>query len=91
LIASFQAVGQADPAQKATMLTAGISQAMNATMAGLAVAIPCMVAYSFLMNRTNRLVSELDQSAVQTLDILKQRFYSVQSGALKSLSRKETN
>jgi biopolymer transport protein ExbB len=91
LIASFQAVGMADPAQKATMLTAGISQAMNATMAGLAVAIPCMVAYSFLMNRTNRLISELDQSAVQTLDILKQRFYSVQSGALKSVSRPKTS
>jgi biopolymer transport protein ExbB len=93
LIQSFQAVGQADPAQKANLLTAGISQAMNATMMGLAVAIPCMVAYSFLTNRSNRLVAELDQAAVQTLDILKQRFYSVQSGALKSMSKKvkETN
>jgi biopolymer transport protein ExbB len=88
LIASFHAVGQADPAQKAALLTAGISQAMNATMLGLAVAIPCMVAFSFLMNRTNRLVAELDQAAVQTLDILKQRFYSVQSGALKQAAKK---
>ncbi len=88
LIASFHAVGQADPTQKAQLLTAGISQAMNATMMGLGVAIPCMVAFSFLMNRTNKLVSELDQAAVQTLDILKQRFYSVQSGALKQASKK---
>lgn len=90
LISSFHAVGQADPAQKAAMLTAGISQAMNATMLGLAVAIPCMVAFSFLMNRTNRLVAEIDQSAVTTLDILKQRFYSAQTGALKALPKSKT-
>ena len=55
LISSFEAVGHADAQQKSALLAAGISTAMNATMMGLAVAIPCMVAFSFLINRTNRL------------------------------------
>jgi biopolymer transport protein ExbB/TolQ len=79
LIASFEAVGHADPQQKATLLAAGISSAMNATMLGLAVAIPCMVAFSFLMNRTNKLIGDVDGSAVRALDILKQRFYAAET------------
>ncbi len=54
LIHSFEAVGHADAQQKAALLAAGISQAMNATMLGLGVAIPCMIAFSFLINRSNR-------------------------------------
>jgi biopolymer transport protein ExbB/TolQ len=84
LISSFEAVGHADPQQKATLLAQGISQAMNATMLGLAVAIPCMVAFSFLMNRTNRLVAELESSAIRSLDILKQRYYASESEAQDS-------
>jgi biopolymer transport protein ExbB len=80
LIASFEAVGHADPQQKSALLAAGISTAMNATMLGLGVAIPCMVAFSFLMNRTNRLVGEIDQSAIRSLDILKQRYYQAETG-----------
>ena len=87
LISSFQAVATVDAQQKSAMLAAGISQAMNATMLGLGLAIPCMVAFSFLMNRTNRLVSDVDQAAVQALDILKQRFYSAEIGALKALPK----
>lgn len=82
LIASFEAVGHADAQQKAALLAAGISTAMNATMLGLGVAIPAMVAFSFLMNRTNRLIGEIDESAVATLDILKQRYYSVEDHAV---------
>lgn len=78
LISSFEAVGHADPQQKATLLAAGISTAMNATMMGLAVAIPCMIAFSFLMNRTNRLLSDIESSAVRALDILKQRYYAAE-------------
>jgi biopolymer transport protein ExbB/TolQ len=89
LIHSFQAMSSADVTQKSALLAAGISQAMNATMLGLGVAIPTMVAFSFLMNRTNRLVSEVDQSAVQALDVLKQRFYAAQAGALKSVGKKK--
>ena len=82
LINSFEAVGHADPQQKSALLAAGISTAMNATMMGLAVAIPCMVAFSFLINRTNRLIAEVDHAAIKTLDILKQRYYAAEFEAL---------
>lgn len=75
LIASFEAVGQADPQQKSAMLAAGIATAMNATMMGLGVAIPCMIAFSILMNRTNRLIAELEHAAVKVADIMKLRLF----------------
>jgi len=78
LIHSFEAVGQADPQQKSALLAAGISTAMNATMMGLAVAIPCMIAFSFLMSQSNRIVAQVEQSAVRILDLLKQRYYRVE-------------
>jgi len=82
LIQSFEAVGHADAQQKSALLAAGISTAMNATMLGLAVAIPCMIAFSFLMNRTNQLTGDIEQSAVRSMDILKQRYYAAEFDAL---------
>lgn len=79
LIQSFEAVGTANPQEKSALLAAGISTAMNATMMGLGVAIPAMVAFSFIMNRTNRMVSELDQCTLETLDIIRQRSYGVET------------
>lgn len=75
LIASFEAVGAADPQQKSALLAAGIATAMNATMLGLAVAIPCMIAFSVLTNRANRMIAELEEAAVRTMDLLKLRYY----------------
>jgi len=74
LVQSFEAVGNANPSARSALLASGISTAMNATMLGLAVAIPCMMAYSYLMNRTNRLGAELNRAAVRFLDILKSRY-----------------
>ena len=82
LIASFEAVGHADAQQKSALLAAGISTAMNATMLGLGVAIPCMVAYSFLMNRSNRIIGDIEQAAIRTMDLLKQRYYAAETSLL---------
>lgn len=79
LIKSFEAVGGANPQDKSRLLAEGISVAMNATMLGLGVAIPAMVAFSFIMNKTNRMVSELDQCSLETLDIIRQRAYGVET------------
>lgn len=76
LIHSFEAVGHADAQQKSALLSAGIATAMNATMLGLGVAIPCMIAFSFLVNRANRLIAETETASIRILDILKQRFYA---------------
>ncbi len=71
LIQSFEAVAHADAQQKAALLANGISTAMNATLLGLAVAIPCMVAFSFLVNRSNFLIKQLEGTALQMIDAIR--------------------
>jgi biopolymer transport protein ExbB/TolQ len=79
LVTSFQAVANADPAIKTTMLTVGISTAMNATMMGLAIAIPCMIAFAILTNKSNAITADVEQSAIRIMDLLRQRYYSLES------------
>ncbi len=81
LIQSFEAIGSANAQQRSQVLAQGISTAMNATMLGLAVAIPSMIAFSFLMNKTNKLTAQVDQTAVKVLDIIKQRYYDAEMQA----------
>jgi biopolymer transport protein ExbB len=81
LVASFKAVGSADPEQKAALLAQGISTAMNATMMGLGVAIPCMIAFSFLTNKSNRMVAEVETCAVRMMDVIRQRYFLAESRA----------
>lgn len=73
LIESFNAVGSANAQNRSAMLATGISIAMNHTLWGLSVAVPCMVVFSALMNKTNRLKAEVDRAVVRTLEILRQR------------------
>ena len=80
LIHSFEAVGAASAQQRSALLAAGISTAMNATMMGLAVAIPCMIMFSFLINRTNQLNVAIEQAAIRMMDLIKQRYYDAQLG-----------
>lgn len=82
LVQSFEAVGAASAQTRSAVLSAGISTAMNATMMGLAIAIPCMLAFSYLINRTNRMNAELGRAAVRTLDLLEQRYFG--GGATKA-------
>ncbi len=67
LILSFQAVATADPSQKQALLAHGISVSMYTTALGLAVAIPVMIVYSFLVSRQNQLGEELYEQ-VQKLE-----------------------
>jgi biopolymer transport protein ExbB/TolQ len=62
LIQSFQAVAMADSSQKAALLSAGISVAMNTTAFGLIVAIPCMVFHSYIQAKTNSLIDEINEN-----------------------------
>jgi len=48
LIQAFTAVANANPAEKADLLSASISVAMNTTAFGLMVAIPLLVVHAFL-------------------------------------------
>jgi biopolymer transport protein ExbB len=70
MIKSFAAVAQANPADKAALLSAGISEAMNATAYGLIVAIPALIAFAILQNRANNLSEDLNQSALKVFNWL---------------------
>ncbi len=70
LILSFQAVAQADPAAKQHLLANGISVSMYTTALGLAVAIPTMVAYSFLVARQNGLIEQATQKCSKLTELL---------------------
>lgn len=65
MIHSFAAVANASPADRATLLSKGISEAMNCTAFGLVVAIPALVAYAVYQNRTDRLISQLTETTTQ--------------------------
>ena len=80
LIQSFEAVGSANAQARSALLAQGISVAMNHTLWGLSVAVPCMVIFSFLMNRTNRLKTEMDRAGVRMLDIIQQKYVSDAAG-----------
>jgi len=60
LIGAFAALGNADPAQKADLLSSGISEAMNCTAFGLMIAIPTLLLHSYLQSRTTELVDSLE-------------------------------
>jgi biopolymer transport protein ExbB len=70
LILSFQAVATADPSMKQTLLANGISISMYTTALGLAVAIPLMVCYSFLVSRQNVLVEQLQEKCGKLTELL---------------------
>ncbi len=70
LIQAFTAVAAADPAEKADLLSASISVAMNTTAFGLMAAIPLLLAHSFLVTKTAHLVDSLEKAAIKSLNLM---------------------
>jgi biopolymer transport protein ExbB len=70
LIQAFTAVAGADPADKAELLSASISVAMNTTAFGLVAAIPLILVHSFIASKTARLVDNLEMAAVKCLNLI---------------------
>ncbi len=70
LIQAFTAVAGADPADKADLLSASISVAMNTTAFGLIAAIPMLLMHSYLQSKTSRLVDNLEMAAVKCLNLV---------------------
>jgi len=84
LVDSFKSMGGENAGEKTVMLAQGISTAMSATMLGLSVAVPAMVAFSFLINKTNRLTSSVETGAIRIMDILKQRYFESEAKVVTS-------
>jgi biopolymer transport protein ExbB/TolQ len=70
LIQAFTAVAAANPSEKADMLSASISVAMNTTAFGLMVAIPLLLIYAVLQTKTTQLVDSLEMASVKFLNSL---------------------
>ncbi|HCH63627.1 MAG TPA: MotA/TolQ/ExbB proton channel family protein [Deltaproteobacteria bacterium] len=70
LIVAFKAVATASAESKQTLLAAGISTAMYTTAGGLVVAIPTLVLHSIIAARTTKIMDDVDQFALKTVNLL---------------------
>jgi biopolymer transport protein ExbB len=91
LIMSFAAVGRPGVAavEKSSLLAAGISAAMNSTLVGLSISIPCVMAYSALRARVDTVLMEIDRYAIAILNYLNPP--TVSEKHLNSLVRRSGN
>ena len=70
LIQAFTAVANANPAEKADLLSASISVAMNTTAFGLMVAIPLLVTSSVLTSKAGSIIDSLEMASVKALNVI---------------------
>jgi biopolymer transport protein ExbB len=68
LIEAFTAVSSANPAEKADLLSASISVAMNTTAFGLMSAIPLLLLHAKLTSTTGHIVDSLEMASVKALN-----------------------
>ena len=68
LIEAFTAVANANPAEKADLLSASISVAMNTTAFGLMSAIPLLLLHAKLTSTTGQIVDSLEMASVKVLN-----------------------
>ncbi len=73
LIAAFSAVATANPAEKANLLSAAISVAMNNTASGLFVAITLLTTHMYLESKTTSLIDSLEIAVVKFLNAITER------------------
>jgi biopolymer transport protein ExbB len=73
LIQAFTAVANANPAEKADLLSASISVAMNTTAFGLMVGIPLLIVHAILTTKTNEIVDGLEMASVKALSVITNR------------------
>ncbi len=70
LIQAFTAIANVNPSEKADLLSASISVAMNTTAFGLMVAIPLLLLHAILQTKTTTLVDSLEMVVVKFLNTL---------------------
>ena len=70
LIEAFTAVANANPAEKADLLSASISVAMNTTAFGLMSAIPLLLFHAKLTSTTGHIIDSLEMASVKALNTI---------------------
>jgi biopolymer transport protein ExbB len=81
LIEAFTAVANANPAEKADLLSASISVAMNTTAFGLMVAIPLLLVHAFMQSKTGEIVDSLEVATVRLSNLLTDEFATRKSSS----------
>lgn len=84
MIHSFAAVAQANPMDRATLLSKGIAEAMNCTAFGLIVAVPALVMFAVYQNKTDMLVQDITQ---KTSEIYHDLIFFFDRGATSTRTR----
>ncbi|MFC6632843.1 MotA/TolQ/ExbB proton channel family protein [Microbulbifer taiwanensis] len=70
LIEAFTAVANANPAEKADLLSASISVAMNTTAFGLMTGIPLLIVHALLNSLTGEIIDSLEMASVKALNLI---------------------
>ena len=70
MIKSFRGVSKADDAQKAVLLSEGISEALNCTAFGLMVAVIAIAGYGYFMYRINHMVNDMTESSMSLMNLV---------------------
>ncbi len=70
LIGAFTSIAEANPADKADILSANISVAMNTTAFGLMVGIPLLLIHAWLSTKTTEIVDSLEMASVKVLNFV---------------------
>lgn len=78
LIAAFSAVANADPSEKASLLSQSISVAMNTTAFGLIAAIPLLLCHSVIQTKTTEIIDSTESTGVKCLNLLSIRHAKTQ-------------
>src|SRR4030095_4809354 len=86
LIHAFAAVANVNPAEKANLLSASISEAMNCTAFGLMTAVPILFIHALLQTKTTELIDGLETASIKFLNALANRA-SAQAQAPSELAK----
>ena len=73
LMKSFGAAAKATGAQKQTILSEGIAEALTATSFGLGTALLCILAHGLLSIKQQAIINDINQNGAKLLDLLHTR------------------
>lgn len=71
LIRAFAAIANLNLSEKTNVLSLAISEALNATLFGLMVAVPLLLAHAWLSSKAGELVDSLEMASVKFLNRLR--------------------
>ena len=70
MIKSFKGVAKADDAEKAVLLSKGISEALNCTAFGLMVAVLAIATFGFFQHRIMLTLNEMTESSMSLMNLV---------------------